>query len=210
MTDAHLDPASPELLKHAKLHIRKRMRALRLGYSPASLEKRSERIVHRALASLERDQVRSVASFWPMAGRAEVDLRKLDAALRERGVQLHYPFMTPLPAGGFRTGFALTDSADELRDRGRGFLEPDPARVVGPNDLDIVLVPALAADATGMRIGYGAGYYDATLGDVRPPARAWIVVFDFQLLAELPSEAHDVACDLILTDERELTVTSRP
>lgn len=186
------------------------MRALRQGFSADSLAKRSERIVEGVLGALEQVQARSVASFWPMEGRGEVDLRALDAALRLRDGQLHYPFMTPAKGGGFATGFARTDSPGELKERGRGFLEPDPKRAVGPGEVDVVLVPALAADARGMRIGYGAGYYDATLGDVRPPAQAWIVVFDFQLMAELPNEAHDVPCDFVLTDERQLTITVAP
>ena len=100
-----------------------------------------------------------------------------------------------------RTGFRLTTPPSELVERGRGFHEPPPdAPEAQRGDIDLVVVPALAVAVTGHRIGYGAGYYDATLPDVRPPALAVIVAFDFQLLAELPSEADDVACDLVVTD----------
>ena len=52
---------------------------------------------------------------------------------------------------------------------------------------DVVVVPALAVAADGHRVGYGIGFYDATLPDVCPPAAAVMVAFGFQLLAEVPS-----------------------
>jgi 5-formyltetrahydrofolate cyclo-ligase len=117
--------------------------------------------------------------------------------------------MDPLPQGGFRTGFRLTQAVSDLCDRGRKFVEPDPeAPIAAAGDVDFVLVPALAADARGHRIGYGAGYYDATLGDLCPPAQAWIVVFEFQLLAELPIEKHDLACCRLFTEKRSLDCTA--
>jgi 5-formyltetrahydrofolate cyclo-ligase len=67
-------------------------------------------------------------------------------------------------------------------------------------------VPALAVSPDGHRLGYGAGFYDATLPDFRPPGTAIAVVFDFQVLVELPVLSHDVACDVIVTDRRSLVV----
>lgn len=207
-------PLAPELLqevtRRAKIQIRSRMKAIRTGHGRAALEKRSQTLVTRLLAEPRLQAARSVASFWPMEGRGEVDLRALDAALRENGTQLYYPFMDPRPHGGFRTGFRLLEDATELTERGQGFAEPpQDAKVAGPGDVDIVLVPALAVDAYGMRIGYGAGYYDATLGDVCPPAESWIVAYHFQLLAELPAEPHDMPCARIITDERSYEASPR-
>lgn len=202
--DVSLDPKThAELVARAKKQIRQRMKALRGGHTDATLRTRSERLVARLLEAAAVEHARSVALFWPMAGRGEVDLRPLDVELRGRGVRLFYPFMDPLPLGGFVTGFREVTSAEELQDRGRGFLEPSPdAPVADRGDVDVVLVPALAADLRGHRVGYGAGYYDATLSDVSPPATTIIVVYQFQMMAELPIEPHDVPCSWIFTDER--------
>jgi 5-formyltetrahydrofolate cyclo-ligase len=72
----------------------------------------------------------------------------------------------------------------------------------------LVVVPALAVAATGHRLGYGGGFYDAMLPDFCPPAIAVVVAFDFQLVAELPAEPHDVQCGVIVTDARTLRVES--
>ena len=195
-----------ETISRAKKQIRKRMRALRSGHGEGALSKRSARIVERLGTLQPLIEARSVALFWPMLNQGEVDLRPLDAALRQAGKRIYYPFMSPSEGGRISTGFALTHSVDELVPSTRSFLQPKNPSPTPSGDIDLVLVPALAADPRGHRIGYGAGFYDATLGDACPPARAWIVVYHFQLLAELPVETHDRDCDGIVTDEAIVVV----
>ena len=72
--------------------------------------------------------------------------------------------------------------------------------------LDIVIVPGLAFDPQGYRIGYGGGFYDRTLPKWCPPAIAIGVAFDLQLASEVPREPWDIPVDLIVTDQRVLTV----
>jgi 5-formyltetrahydrofolate cyclo-ligase len=67
-----------------------------------------------------------------------------------------------------------------------------------------LIVPALAVASDGHRLGYGSGFYDATLPDFCPPGRALVVAFDFQLLGELPVTSGDVASQCIVTDRRVL------
>lgn len=198
-----LDPKlHAELVSRAKKQIRARMKAIRGGHPRSALAERSRAIVENLLAHPKVLSARAVASFWPLLERGEVDLRDLDEKLRARGVALFYPFMEPLPTGGYRTGFRATTSAADLKERGQRFFEPPPGgQIAQSGDIDVVIVPALAADQRGHRIGYGAGYYDATLADVCPPAKAIIVAYQFQMLAELPVEQHDVPCDFVVTDE---------
>ncbi|HSC88110.1 MAG TPA: 5-formyltetrahydrofolate cyclo-ligase [Polyangiaceae bacterium] len=199
-----------ELRSRAKKQIRARMRALRTSIPTAALAERSARLIDRLLAEPLIREARSVASFWPLIERHEVDLRPLDAELRRRGVRLYYPFQDPTVTG-FRTGFRLSEREGDVIMRSGRFAEPPPdAPEAARGDVDVVLVPALAVAATGHRIGYGAGYYDATLGDVCPPARAIVVAYDFQLLAEVPAEPHDVPVQLVVTDARVLPVETEP
>ena len=94
---------------------------------------------------------------------------------------------------------------EQLEQRGRKFLEPPPNLPMAKRgDIDLVVVPAVAVAANGHRLGYGSGFYDAPLPDVCPPATLLAVVFDFQLLGELPVEEHDVPVHIIATDQRVL------
>ena len=203
-----IDPeALADLRARAKKQLRTRMRGVRLAISARALGERSARIVERLEALSLLSMAGSVALFWPMQAQHEVDLRALDAALRQAGKAVYYPFMDNSD-GGYRTGFRRVDDASLLEERGRGFSEPPPdAPAARRGDLDLVVVPALAAAEDGHRIGYGAGYYDATLPDVCPPARSVVVAFDFQLLAEVPSTPHDVACNVVVTDARVIDVS---
>ncbi len=198
-----MDPElTAELRARAKKQLRARMRGVRSAIPEPALRTRNARLLAQlgALSVLSRAQ--SIALFWPMQGRHEVDLRALDRALRRAGKRIYYPFMDRTDAG-FRTGFRRVDDVALLADRGQHFSEPPvDAPEAERGDIDVVVVPALAAAADGHRIGYGAGYYDATLPDVCPPARSVVVVFEFQLLAEVPSTPHDVACDVVVTDAR--------
>ncbi|OQX70108.1 MAG: 5-formyltetrahydrofolate cyclo-ligase [Sorangiineae bacterium NIC37A_2] len=192
-----------EFARRAKKQIRSRAKAVRLGLPEAARHARSERIV----ASLsELDIVRAargVALFWPMVERGEVDLRPLLGILRDRDVATFFPFMEP-KEGGFSTGFREVRRESDLVERGRGFVEPTEGPAAARGQIDVVIVPALAVDSRGYRVGYGAGYYDATLGDLCPPAVSVVVCYDFELMAELPIERHDVRCDLVVTDKKTL------
>lgn len=196
-------PASDlaQLIPRVREQLRSRMRATRRALVPSAVAARSERIIDALSLLPQLQQARAVGLFWPRAAHGEVDLRALDRSLRERGVAVFYPFMDPKEAGAFKTGFRLVEQVEQLRSRGRGFAEPPPdARPAAPGELDVVIVPALAASPDGHRLGFGSGFYDVTLPELRPPALAVIVIFSFQLLGELPALEHDVACDLIVTD----------
>jgi 5-formyltetrahydrofolate cyclo-ligase len=195
------DPeALAELGQRAKKQLRARLSATRGALPPAAVLARSARIIE-ALESLEPvRRARAVASFWPMAGRGEVDLTGLDQRLGARGLARYYPFMDPKGAG-FTTGFRRIESSVDLQLRGRRFVEPPrDAAVAARGDVDVVIVPALAVTPEGHRLGFGSGFYDVTLPDVAPPAVTIVVAFSFQLLGELFVEDHDIACDLIVTD----------
>jgi 5-formyltetrahydrofolate cyclo-ligase len=193
-----------ELTETAKRELRKRMRALRSAHPADALQRRGQSLVTRALQMPEFLAARSVALYFPMLERKEVDLREIDRQARLQGKRVYYPFLEPRD-GGLVSGLRLALGMDELIDRGQRFFEPPPdAPVAARGDVDLAFVPALAVAASGHRLGYGAGFYDSLLPDVCPPAQAVAVAYDFQLLAELPCLPHDVACDWILTDARLL------
>jgi 5-formyltetrahydrofolate cyclo-ligase len=201
------DPETLADLKfRAKKQLRTRMRGLRAAHPEAVLARASERIVERVLASPQFQAAQGIGLFWPLIERREVDVRPLAAAALTAQKRLYFPFMVA-KAGGFSTGFREVASVAELADRGQRFLEPPAdAPSAERGQIDLLIVPALAAAADGHRLGYGSGFYDATLPDFCPPAKALVVVYDFQLLGELPATDNDFAGNWVVTDRRTLAV----
>jgi 5-formyltetrahydrofolate cyclo-ligase len=201
------DPETLADLKfRAKKQLRTRLRRLRAAHPPSVLAQASERIVERVLALPEFRAATDVGLFWPLIERREVDVRPLAAAALSAAKRVYFPFLQPKP-GGFDTGFRQVQSVSELTDRGQRFFEPPAeAPCAERGQLELLIVPALAAAADGHRLGYGSGFYDATLPDFCPPARALVVIYDFQLLSELPTTENDVACRWVVTDRRLLAV----
>ncbi|MGC4070741.1 MAG: 5-formyltetrahydrofolate cyclo-ligase [Polyangiaceae bacterium] len=185
----------------AKKALRKKLRALRSSLPLDRAAERSAVICQRLLEHPSVAVARSVALFWPIVEKREVDLRPLHDALHLRGVRLAYPYMEPTGDGEIETGFRFVADLSELVDRGRSFAEPAPtAPRVDRGEVDVVIVPALAVTLDGLRLGYGSGFYDVTLPDVCPPARSIVVAYDFQRLVEIPTEPHDRRCDFVVTD----------
>ena len=82
-----------------------------------------------------------------------------------------------------------------------GILEPIEILKIAYRNIDLVLVPGIAFDKEGHRIGYGFGYYDKFLRKV-PKAIKIGLCFDFQIVDKIPREEHDVPVDLIVTEKR--------
>jgi len=77
-----------------------------------------------------------------------------------------------------------------------------PAKKVAVEQLDLVMVPGVAFDRRGARMGHGFGYYDKLLEHVRFDAPLVALAFECQLFAEIPMAAHDVFMDKIVTEEK--------
>jgi 5-formyltetrahydrofolate cyclo-ligase len=103
--------------------------------------------------------------------------------------------------------FRFVSDLDAMIEHSLGFREPPAsAPLAEPGELDVVLVPALAVDPRGHRIGYGAGHYDRAIPRFAAPERCVAVAFDFQLVAEIPDTAGDVPVGAVVTDRRTLLV----
>ena len=98
---------------------------------------------------------------------------------------------------------------EPLERGGFGVMEPlSSAPEVPASAVDFVLVPALAVDLQGNRLGYGKGLYDRLLPTL-PTALRCALAYDFQLVSELPSSPTDAPVDVVVTDARVLRVESR-
>jgi 5-formyltetrahydrofolate cyclo-ligase len=144
-----------------------------------------------------------IAGYWPMRG--ELDIRELLHALHARGFGISLPF-TPKRGEGleFRR---WTPDATLITGR-FGTVHTDGKRV-WPK---IVLVPCLAFDIYGNRLGYGGGYYDRTLYELT--GHGYVIVigcaYEGQEVKSVPIGPYDFRLDTVLTDRGVLTLERRP
>jgi 5-formyltetrahydrofolate cyclo-ligase len=179
------------------------MRGLRRAAAASACAERSARIVARLEALAAMTTAKSVALFWPIEERNEIDLRPLDATLRARGVTVAYPSIDR--DAGTMT-FRVTADPEILDERGYGFREP-PLDAPEATSVEVIVVPALALDSRGHRLGYGAGYYDRTL-PTYPRTVTIGVAFDYGLLVEIPEIPTDVAVQWVVTDARTIEIAA--
>jgi 5-formyltetrahydrofolate cyclo-ligase len=138
-----------------------------------------------------------VSGFWPI--KEEIDIRPLMIELFNSGCQMVLPVVQgrgkPLLFRAWRPG-------DRLEVGVFGTLQPSARReTVEP---DALLVPLLACDEAGWRLGYGGGFYDRTLRGLRARRKVTAVGvgFDAQLVPEVPHGPDDQPLDWLLTDWR--------
>lgn len=188
--------------QRAKALMRRRFRGQRASIPTSAVAARSAALCARLLEAPEMASATGVALFWPIERFKEVDLRSVDASLRARDRRVAYPEIDPETRV---MTFRFVDDPLSLSPCELGFFAP-PASAAVATQLDVVVVPGIAFDPQGYRIGYGAGFYDQSLPTVCPPAIAIGVAFDFQLAADIPFAEHDVPVDVIITDRRRLDV----
>lgn len=92
-------------------------------------------------------------------------------------------------------------SLDGLKENKYGILEPDNNKEeFYKNNLDLIILPGVAFDHSGRRVGYGGGYYDRYLEDIDKRIIKVALIYDFQLLENVPAEEHDIKADYIITE----------
>lgn len=152
----------------------------------------AEALVQHAMGLAPLLRARRVAAYLSMP--SEPGTGPLLAWLVGRGVEVIVPISRADRSLGWVSYAAGDTVVGDL-----GVPEPSGAPLPGSPlaSCDLVLVPALAVDHVGHRLGRGAGYYDRALADVDRPVCA--VVFDDELVPSLPHEPHDHPVDLVLT-----------
>ena len=96
--------------------------------------------------------------------------------------------------------WAWVDARTRWRKAAHGILEPVRAVPVDPAELRVVVVPGVAFDARGGRLGHGGGHFDRLLA--QGDALRVGLCFENRLLAEVPMEAHDIRMEVVITDKR--------
>ncbi len=189
-----------------KQSLRDEMIARRQAITPKQARAASER-AHAALRGVaDYKEARIVALYAAMASHNELDTSAIAQELRTRGAMVVYPRVV---GRGKPLRFHLVADESAMIPLRMGLLQPAAdAPEVPAGSIDLILVPGIAFDRTGHRLGFGAGYYDLTLAH-SPRARRIGYCHDFQIVPVVPSTETDVRVDTIVTETGALTTGAR-
>ncbi|MCX0244384.1 5-formyltetrahydrofolate cyclo-ligase [Streptomyces drozdowiczii] len=183
-----------------KAVLRRELLAARRLLTDQDAERAASALARHALGLPELSGARTVAAYVSV-GR-EPGTRALLDALRARGVRV----LLPVLLADNDLDWARYEGAEGLAKAGRGLLEPTGERL-GPDavlEADAVLLPGLAVDARGMRLGRGGGSYDRVLARLTAagatPALV-VLLYAHEVTAQVPAEPHDFPVDAVVTPE---------
>ncbi len=137
---------------------------------------------------------RSIAAYLSLP--EEPDTRPFLRWAAEAGIQV----LLPISREDGLLDWAPYDGADEEADI-LGMPTPT-SELLGPiaiNDVDLIIVPAASVDRSGMRMGWGRGYFDKTLGSMEKCPPVYAVIFDDELVDRVPQERHDMPVNGVVT-----------
>jgi 5-formyltetrahydrofolate cyclo-ligase len=146
-------------------------------------------------------QAQLVMAYLPLAGEANIRPVVASLAAQQRLA------LTRVDWSGKVLQPALVENLSDLVEGRYGVFEPPAdAREVAPGDLDLILVPGLAFDPRGNRLGRGAGFYDRFLAD--PAVRGVVcgVALEAQIVQDVPTDPWDIRLHLIATESRWIEV----
>ncbi len=99
--------------------------------------------------------------------------------------------------------FQITDAKQDLKKGFYGILEPNKKKPVDSNQIDLFILPGLAFDPQGGRLGRGKGMFDQFLASLSEKKKAFVgLAFECQMVSKVPSEKHDIHVFQIITEKR--------
>jgi len=167
----------------------------------------SEAVLRNVVSSMEFEKATTIASY--VAKKDEVRTEGIIKYSLEVGKRVIVPVTIP---PGHNLAFSeLRDYDKELAPGSFDVLEPkkEHLRQIPLDDADLVLVPLVAWDYSGHRLGYGKGYFDSALARVGMSTFTMGLALECQRTSEIPSEAHDVKLMAVATEMRIVRPVSR-
>ena len=188
-----------------KRALRADLRERRALLSDAQRAAAAEQIGERLDALIDTIGARSISCF--LSTTNEPGTRDFVTRAVRRGIRVLLPITR---SDGLLDWAVATDDA-EVAEGLFGLPEPT-GEVLGPiavNDVDLMLIPAAAVDRSGMRMGWGRGYFDKTIGSMEKCPPVYAVIYDSEILDSLPREVHDQPVNGVVTPSQTL-ILSQP
>ena len=191
----------PDEMVSAKRALRADIRERRRAMPEHERDAATARITEHLKNLVAARGIKSLSCY--LAGPTEPETRPFLTWAFEQGIRV----LLPVSRDDGLLDWAVANGTDEENEGLHGLPEPT-GELLGPiavNDVDLILAPASAVDRTGTRMGWGRGYFDKTLGsmDKRPPVYA--IIFDDELMEDLPREIHDQPVDGVITPSALIT-----
>lgn len=183
-----------------KRALRADLRERRSLLSDAQRAQAGAAIARNLFALIEQRGARSVSCY--LSSPSEPDTRPFVNEAVRRGIRVLLPitrvdglldWTTATEGGGEEIGpLGVPEAVGEL-------LSP-----MAVGDVDLMIIPAAAVDVTGMRMGWGRGYFDKTIGSMEHCPPVFAVVYDSEVLPAVPREVHDQPVQGVVTPERTI------
>lgn len=190
-------------LSATKKALRLEMRHKRTALPEAQRAAASSTICTRVLALLEQRERVRIALY--LAQEFEPNLDVLIGDLKKHRREVHAPHFQDA-AKPFYTLAQGGENIETVKYQNTTLRVPreySGGVARSPDELDVILIPALAFDLAGNRLGQGGGWYDRVLARA-PNALKIGVCFDFQIVESVPRQSHDIAMNFIVTEKRLL------
>ncbi len=186
-----------------KSELRRRIRRLRRQLSPQQQRQAAHQLARHISSAPELIGKKRIALYWQNDG--EIDPAIAIQQLLQRGKQVYLPVLHPFKPGHLL--FVRYQPGMPMRNNRYGIVEPDwrsghclPAML-----LSAILIPLVAFDERGARLGMGGGYYDRTLAFSRHSRQCPLLIgcaYELQKLPQLPMASWDVPMQMIVTEQR--------
>lgn len=185
--------------KALRASIKQKRRALSIEY-----RKQASRKMQAELTRLPCYQAAEYIMLY-MAMQDEVQLDELIAMVLKDGKKAVIPLVT---GAGLMEAVELSDMADLVPDKyGIKTVSEEKRRLIAPDKIDLIIVPGVAFDKAGHRLGMGGGFYDRFMLRASRAVRA-ALAYDCQLLVAVPAEVHDLTVDYIITEKQNIALTN--
>ncbi len=188
------------MIHKKKKELRKKIQELRDNIDPEKRKELSERINQRLWTLPEIKSARTLLFF--ISFRSEVDTLPMIRRAMKEGKRVCVPCTEPETRGMVAS---IVENLEEDLELGNyDIWEPrrECLRPVPPEEIDVILVPGVAFDLRGGRLGYGGGYYDRFLEKCRKDCALIAPAFEIQLVEKVPCADHDVHIHKIVTEDR--------
>jgi 5-formyltetrahydrofolate cyclo-ligase len=199
---------TPSSIAATRAQLRRTLRAARAAVPAAHRTFAALSIARHVARARVLARGRRIALYAAL--RDELDLTPLTRLAEQRGCEIYLPRVVSERAKTMR----FVRAGGRMQRNRWGILEPQGHHAVAARFLHVVVLPTLGIDPRGIRLGYGAGFYDKALA-YRRVRRAWqgpklvAAAFEAQRVAHIPAEPHDIRVDMIVTERGLRSVDRR-